>query len=249
MKKITLLIASVMMATIVFAQIPTIHNPNAPLKVTKQQIQSWGAASQKDNAGSVIFLDFEGLDNLAAVGNYYNGGLGPNYGVYFGGNTLAIIDEDAGGSGNFANEPSPSTVMFFLDGAASTMNVPAGFTTGFSFYYCAYSAVEIYVYDGLDGTGNLIASQTLPGNWQNNGCTGDPTGAYCNWDAVGISFPGTAKSVLFTGAANNCAFDNVTFGSTTPGPAAIPTLSQWGLIIFGIALLGMGTFFLIRRRS
>ncbi|HNY02910.1 MAG TPA: IPTL-CTERM sorting domain-containing protein [Bacteroidales bacterium] len=29
----------------------------------------------------------------------------------------------------------------------------------------------------------------------------------------------------------------------------IPTLSEWGLIIFGIALLGFGTFFLLRRRS
>lgn len=60
---------------------------------------------------------------MAAINNFYNGGTdsqgnsGVNYGVNFGSNALAAIDYDAGGTGQFANEPSASTTMTFLTGA------------------------------------------------------------------------------------------------------------------------------------
>lgn len=247
MKKLTFFIALMFAASLVFAQAPTIHNPNAKVTVTNEQIKAWGAASQK-SPSSTVFLDFEGLGNSVPVGNYYNGGGGPNYGVYFSDNTLALIDADAGGSGNFANEPSPSTIMFFLTGSSATMNVPAGFTTGFSFYYCSSGSGTVYVYDDLDGTGNLLASQPFSANYNIN-CTGDPGGAFCHWDPIGVAFSGTAKSVLFTGVQNSCGFDNVTFGSVTPGPGTIPTMSEWGLIILGLALLALGTFYILKRRG
>ena len=60
------------------------------------------ALSAQANA-AVITLDFEGVGNNQAVGNYYNGGAGTNYGVQFSGPTLALVDADAGGSGNFAS--------------------------------------------------------------------------------------------------------------------------------------------------
>lgn len=51
-----------------------------------------------------IVLTFEGLKNLERVNGFYNGGLGglgsgpgPNYGITFGADSLAIIDADAGG--------------------------------------------------------------------------------------------------------------------------------------------------------
>ena len=81
-------------------------------------------------------ITFEGLEDSEAVLNFYNGGTGgngsgpgPNVGVTFSGNALALIDADAGGSGNIGGEPSSSTVLFFLSGPAATMNVPAGFDT------------------------------------------------------------------------------------------------------------------------
>ena len=86
-------------------------------------------------------LTFEGLQNLEFVEQFYNGGTGSlgssgaNFGVGFGPDTLAGIDAEAGGSGNFANEPSPDTIAVFLTGPGVVMNVAAGFTTGFSFYY------------------------------------------------------------------------------------------------------------------
>ena len=75
-------------------------------------------------AAVVITLDFEGIGDQASIDNFYNGGTdslgnsGTNYGVAFGSNTLGIIDADAGGTGNFGNEPTPDTIMFFLTGSA-----------------------------------------------------------------------------------------------------------------------------------
>ena len=246
MKKLSILVGALFMTSLAFAQAPTIHDPNAKVTVTPEQIAAWGAASQQ-GAGSTIVLDFEGCANSAPIGNYYNGGGGPNHGVYFDGNTLGLIDGDAGGSGNFANEPTPSTVMFFLSGGASIMNVTAGFTTGFSFFYTSSGNGTVMVYDGLSGTGNLLATQTFPANYNVN-CTGDPSGVFCHWDPMSVAFSGTAKSVVFTGVANQCAFDSVTFGSITPG-GTIPTLTEWGLIILGISLLAFGTFYIVRMKA
>lgn len=78
-------------------------------------------ASQAD----VIVLDFEGIvtDDTSyydTVGDFYDGGGGPDHNIIFSDNSLACIDYDAGhpsGTGcNFANEPSSDTVLFFLEG-------------------------------------------------------------------------------------------------------------------------------------
>jgi hypothetical protein len=74
-----------------------------------------------------IVLDFEGLQNVEAVEDFYNGGLGGNgsgpgtdFDIVFGDSALAVIDVDAGGGGNFANEPSPDTILFFLSGTTDS---------------------------------------------------------------------------------------------------------------------------------
>ena len=240
MKKITFLLVLVFAASCGFIQAQTVHNPNIKVTVTDEQIKAWGDASQQ-NGNRAIVLDFEGLGNVDAIAQYYNGGLsgngfgpGPNHGIYFGGTALSVIDADAGGTGNIANEPSPSTVMFFLTGGAATMNLTAGFTTGFSFFYSSVAVITIYVYDGLNGSGNLMVTQSFPANYALN-CTGDPGGQFCHWDPVGVGFAGTAKSVVFAGAINQCAFDDVTFGSVTPDPSEVP-ISNWALFI-GIGLI------------
>ncbi|MGD0390130.1 MAG: PEP-CTERM sorting domain-containing protein [Tepidisphaeraceae bacterium] len=172
-------------------------------------------------------LTFEGLQNLEPIENYYNGGLGgfgsgpgPNYGISFGSDALAIIQDSAGGSGNFANNPSGVTTAFFLTGPGDVMNVPAGFNTGFSFYYSSISLPgEVDVYSGQNDTGTLLASLTLPVTPE---ITPAPDGGleyFDNWAAIGVSFSGTAESVDFTGTANEIGFDNVTLNSSRPaGP-------------------------------
>lgn len=189
-----------------------------------------------------IVLDFEGLSNISEVGDFYNGGAGTNYGVQLSGDTLAIIDQDAGENGNFANEPSANTTMFFLDSNSAILNFSAGFDTGFSFFYSSLDASSVNVYDGLNGTGNLLASLVLVGQHSDN-CSGDPTGDYCNWTAVGVDFVGTAKSIDFSGTANYVGFDNITFGSSTPSAVPIPA-AAW---LFGSGLMGL--FGLSRRKT
>lgn len=241
MKRIIFTVIAVFTVGTLFSQ--GIHDPDVKATVTKQQIIENGQNQQSQNR-DVVVLDFEGLGDTDEILDFYNGGTsalgfsGTDYGVEFLGNTLSVIDSDDGGTGNFANEPSPSTVMFFLTGAAAGMNIPDGFVDGFSFYYTLNtSAGSVEVYDGLDGTGNLLASLPLPINWEDGGCTGDPTGAFCNWDPVGVTFDGVARSVLFIGVANQCGFDDITFGSETPGtqPEDVP-VSNWALFV-GLGLI------------
>lgn len=183
----------------------------------------------------IVMLDFEGIGNLNPVGDWYNGVGGPNYGVSFSAATLALVDQDAGGSGNIANEPSADTVMVFLAADNAVLNVAAGFETGFSFFYSSATAATVTVYDGLDKSGNVLGSIDLAAQY-NIGCTGDPTGDYCNWTPIGVTFSGIAKSIDFGGTANYTVYDNITFGTDVP---VIPEPSTYALMALGLAGIGL----------
>ena len=151
---------------------------------------------------------------------------------------FGLIDADDGGSGNIANVPSGNTVLTFGNSISPIMNYAAGFTTGFSFFYSSLKpAVTVSVYDGLNGTGHLLGSLNLVSQYKGNSCVGDPTGAFCNWTAVGMSFNGVAKSVHFGNGAIQTMFDDVTLGSATPG-AAVPEPATWAMMIIGFGAVG-----------
>ena len=192
-------------------------------------------ASTAANA-AVITLTFEGVGDFNAVGNFYAG-----QGIVFSGATLALVDSDAGGSGNFANEPTNDTIMFFTNGNNAILNVAAGFDTGFSFFYTSSTAAGVTVWDNIDGTGNLLATLDLQAQHDQN-CVGDPNGSFCNWTAVGVLFGGSAKSINFAGTAGATGFDNITFGSANPG---IPEPATWALLIGGFGMVGTA----MRRRG
>jgi hypothetical protein len=179
-------------------------------------------------------LNFVGLANGEPIENYYNGGLGgfgsgpgPNYGITFASDSLAIISQLNGGTGNFQNAPS-DTAAFFLTGPGDTMNVAAGFTTGFSFYYASGSDTgSVSVYSGLNGTGtvlgtiNLAETPSLP----------DLPTYYNDWFPAGIAFGGTAESAVFSGVANYIGFDDIDLGS--PAPPAVPDNTGAGIYLLG----------------
>lgn len=192
------------------------------------------ATAQAAHAG-VNVINFDGLNGSVyeQVLNYYNGGFGgagsgpgPNYGVVFSSN--AIVGCEQGNScadTNAGNSPSQPNIMFFLSGPAATMDVAGGFTTGFSFDYAGAYEGTVNVWSGLDGTGTLLASFSLP-------TTPSP---YYVFLPIGVTFAGTAESVEFGGVANYIAFDDVTFGSATPG---VPEPATWGLMLLGLAGIG-----------
>ena len=180
---------------------------------------------------NVVTLTFEGLRDTEEILNYYNGGYGsegsgpgPNYGITFGSDSLAVISENAGGTGNISGNPSGSTAAFFLSGSGVVMNVAGGFQNGFAFYFSApYYAGSVTVYDGLNGSGNVLAQIPLP--LTQAFCNGSAQDYSC-WQQTGVTFSGTAKSVNFGGSANYIVFDNITLGtSIATAPLVITTPS------------------------
>jgi hypothetical protein len=197
--------------------------------------------------GSVVTLGFVGLQNLEPIDNYYDGGYGgfgsgpgPNYGITFGSDSLAIISEADGGTGNFQGAPT-DTVAFFLSGPGDIMNVSSGFTTGFSFFYSAilYGGT-VNVYSGLNDTGTLLASLSLPTTPSEPGTSGCPGGEqYCPWVPTGVTFSGVAESVNFGGTANYIGFDDITLGSSTPG---VPEPSMMVVLAGAMGILAFRRF-------
>ena len=93
------------------------------------------------------------------------------------------------------------------------MDVPNGLTDGFSFFYSAIGLSGVVnVWSGLDSTGNLLATVQLPVTpsevGTNPAC--NPSGDYCPFFPIDVSFSGTAMSVDFGGSNNDIVFDDIT---------------------------------------
>jgi hypothetical protein len=191
---------------------------------------------------AIVKLDFEGIGNMAFVNDFYNGGTdsqghsGVDYGVSFSATTLGLIDSDAGGFGAIANEPSPSTVIFFQNAFDLVLNVPAGFDTGFSFSYATMNPARVRVFDEVGATGNLLATLDLAAVGVGTNC-GDPNGFLCIWTPIDVSFSGTAKSVAIiavVGQPGGLVVDDISFSSDAP-VVSVPEPSTYAMMALGLA--------------
>lgn len=182
-------------------ELPTISNASAAESVsTAQGVDAQSSMStgsfirSTEDGQQCITVTFEGLSNLGAV-PAIEGINSPGW--------LSLIDEDAGGSGNFANEPTPQTIMFWLGNNPSiVLDEPA---TKVEFYYS--TAVRLFV-TAYDENNTVISTISRPANYL--GGPGDPTGDYSIWAPLSIQVPGKRiKRLTVIGGPNYTGFDNL----------------------------------------
>ncbi|MFN0183637.1 MAG: PEP-CTERM sorting domain-containing protein [Aquabacterium sp.] len=192
------------------------------------------AAAASAQAQTVFRMDFEQLDDLQEVADFYDGNGGPDYGATFSLDSLAVKSDDFGGSGSFSGQQGENALIF-LQGSA-VVTVQSGFTTAVSFLYSAQTGANASVRI-FDANGNLLNPDNTA-----LGSTGNDV-----WGTFSFSFVGTAKSLQFGGAGNQVVFDNLTIGYGNPLgdlPPPIPEPSTYGLVLLGLA----GVVAVARRR-
>jgi hypothetical protein len=134
---------------------------------------------------------------------------------------------------------TPPNTITFTSGTGAIMDDPAGFTTGFSFNYSAYAdAGAVTVWSGLDGTGTLLATLTLPTTPNGIDTPGCNRHNYCPVVPFGVTFSGVAESVNFGGTADFVVYDDITLGSSTP-ITGVPESSTWAMMLAGFAGVGL----------
>jgi hypothetical protein len=192
----------------------------------------WIASLAPAQAGTitVTFDEPQLVDNDPLL-QFYNGGFtfrgigpGPAFGVTFGLNArVRTIDSLVG-----VYTP-PGFMELYSDtaregeGISTVMNVTEGFVTSLAFSYAAIdSAGEVQIFDGLNGTGNLLADVLLP-------ITSPQTGPGTFVPDL-VNFAGIGASVVFTGGNKQLAIDDIVFITAVPEPSA------WTLLGIGAAV-------------
>jgi hypothetical protein len=164
-------------------------------------------------------LDFEGVGDFSPVDDYYPG-------VHFSEEWAGLVDSDAGGSGNFANEPSPETTAFVPDDdpygspeiipAEISLDVPAG---GIGFHYASVTELvfaQPLAFELYDVNGNLLGRYTASDTPILG--VGDPTGAFTSFYSVEVALTENSISrVVFLGGGSFWAMDNFRYRLLGPG--------------------------------
>ena len=204
------LVLTAMLAGQASAATPALHRPREAARAAPTaRIAASAAAAAATAAATVIengrqcsVIGFEGVGDLAAIPEF-DGIASPGW--------LGIIDADAGGTGNFAQEPSPQTIAFWLGGDPGSRDiVMTNVASKVEFYYA--SAVGMTL-QALDETGNEVARASGGANY--NLGVGDPNGQFNRWDRISVETPGNLiKTVRVTGNTNQTGIDNLKVCST-----------------------------------
>jgi len=120
-------------------------------------------------------IDFEGLGNNVLVGTIGD--------ATFTGTVASLVDSDAGGTGNFANEPSPDIVISFGDISGTITLTFANLVSQVSWFYSANGPSDLKFFDSGNGLLATINPPVLP----QGVIGGDPTGGFDNWNMASHS--------------------------------------------------------------
>jgi hypothetical protein len=184
---------------------------------------------------STAITDFYAGSTIYSQGTYYGipNAPGPDYGVTFSPNAYAIAlnaepttrlsNISRGGLG----DPDSQYGALILDGTDPRyINSAPGFTDELSLYYADISGpTTLEIYDGMNGTGSLLGSLTLPATVSN--CPTWNYGLVCPFSQASLSFSGFAHSAVFIGSP---VLDDVTLGRTD---APIPEPGTLALMLAG----------------
>jgi len=210
------------------------------------------ATTSQINGGTCTFIDFEGVGNLVSppiiIGD-----------ATFTGGVLSLVDQDQGGNGNFANEPSPDTVI-------NVNSPPPMFTLTFanpvsqlSWFYAANGQTEVRFFD----SGNGLLATVNPPVLTQGVVGGDPNGFFDNWNMASHSEgSNTIKKVEFERVtASGVVFDDMEFCiiDSVVGGTLIP-LDTTALLLAGaqpttwmipvvLSIIGIGLFVVSRKSN
>lgn len=164
------------------------------------------------------------LGNIGDLQTVANNPLVLESGVNFSTNALGIISVQQGGSGNFidplTNPGQLAQAITYDQGQAIIIDVIDGFDDKFSFRYASpFVNHQVTIYDGVNGTGNILATAQLPRTPDSN----LTPGAYIleNNPASNLFFEGIAKSVVLGSQPNKLLINNITFGESV---LSLPTI-------------------------
>src|SRR5450830_953008 len=186
-----------------------LHRPGSLARKSAPSRPMALAAPVIENGRECTVINFEGVGNQAAIPEF-DGIQSPGW--------LGIIDADAGGTGNFANEPTPETIAFWLGGNPGSRDIVMTKTPAsrLEFYYASAVAVTM---QALDDKGNVLATSTGAPNY--NTSSGDPNGDYNRWDPLKVETDGNKiKTVRVTGNTNQTGIDNLKVCTTIGVEAA-----------------------------
>jgi hypothetical protein len=163
-------------------------------------------------AGPITTISFDNLQTGEDVLNYYNGGFGslgsgpgPSFGFIFSRGWIVSPPDVYG-------EPDGKSAYIY---GTATMDLPAGWSGRFSFYYLG-GPLEVDFYSDQGGTGSLVQTLSLP----------DSAFFY----AAGDTFP------FFESAVFKSSGDRI--DALTAGALVVPEPSAFQLFLLGI--LGIG---------
>ena len=167
--------------------------------------------TQEGKRDDLITITFEGVGDFNQVGT--------QSGVVFGPAWIAGVDNDAGGSLNIANEPSPDTVAWIYPydnlTQTDTRIILPNPVNQISFYYTLDTStapsVAVYFYDRNDALLGTESMNICGCVYCGCSCSGDPTGDWCYFEKLTANYVGIKYIEFQLSGAGYWAFDNFSF--------------------------------------